>query len=160
MDIEPNDNNNIPLEEDMDEISENMSNKSIEKDDPDSDSDDEVSSIFIKLLKDLRNCPYVKSDNSSEIPRIEFLNERTMKYNNKIIDINSYLKEISKNKFDYNYNKCEICHKKNNEYFCKNCSKNICEKCKITHHLECNCKNKDLIRLKNKKKKHVSIKKI
>ena len=42
MDIEPNDNNNIPLEEDMDEISENMSNKSIEKEDPDSDSDDEV----------------------------------------------------------------------------------------------------------------------
>ena len=108
-------------------------------------------SINIEILNYPRNCPYLKTDGSSRVLKMEFLNENSMKLNNTEKDINSYLKEIYKNEFDFfSYNKCQICHKKNNEFFCKKCSKNICGNCKNNLHKECNSK---LIELKKEKKR-------
>ena len=145
---ESNGNSINPLAANMNEISANMSNNPIVMNNSLNTYND--TSINIQFSNCQRNCPYLKTDNSSQVPKIEFLNENSMKLNNAEKDINSYLKEINKNEFDFSYNKCQICHKKNNEYFCKKCSKNICRNCKNILHIECSSK---LIELKKEKKR-------
>lgn len=151
MSLESSDNNSKTMAKNLDEISQDMSNKSIEK------KDDNDTSIYKKFLEGLKLCPYVNTDNSQKIPIMEFLNELSMKYNNKEKDINSYLLEVQKNKYNPNFNKCEICHNKGNKYFCKKCSKNICKECSKKYDKKFN--GHDLIRLKKLKKEIKKFKK-
>ena len=79
MSIESNNNSNNSFAADISEISLDMSNKSIKKNDLDSDSE---LSIYLEIFKN-KNCPYLKTDNFPQIPKIELLNEHSMKFNNK-----------------------------------------------------------------------------
>ena len=153
MSIESNNNSNNSFANDISEISLDMSNKSIKKNDLDSDSE---LSIYLEIFKN-KNCPYLKTENFPQIPKIELLNEHSMKFNNIEKDINTYLQEINKNKYDFNYNKCQICHEKNNKYFCEKCSKNICEECSKKDDKECD--KHHLSKLKEQKQLINSIKK-
>lgn len=129
----------------MEEISENMTNKTIEKIDINSEND----SLLNSKIFSFHNCPYIKTNNSSQIPIIELLNERTMKFNNTEKDIKSYNDLVQNKKIDYNYNKCQICHEKYNKYYYEKCSKNICEECSKKVSQECS--RHHLSRLKEQK---------
>ena len=127
MNSESNSNWINSLAENMNEISGNMTNKSIVKNNSLNPYND--TSINIEeILNYPRNCPYLKTDGSSRAPKMEFLNENSMKLNNTEKDINSYLKEIYKNEFDFSYNKCL---KRITNFFVKNALKIFVEIVKI-----------------------------
>ena len=129
MNSESNSNSINSLAENMNEISGNMTNKSIVMNN--SLNTYNNTSIIIQISNFPRNCPYLKTDDSFKAPKIEFLNENSMKLNNTEKDINSYLKEVDKNEFDFSYNKCQICHKKITNFFVKNARKIFVEIVKI-----------------------------
>lgn len=81
-------------------------------------------------------CPYCH-----EFPIINILNEKEMlikcceKNNYKKMFISDYIEKLKLNhsNFQEKYLKCKDCGKDNNYYYCQNCKKNICYKCKIKH---------------------------
>ena len=94
---ESNGNSINPLAANMNEISANMSNNPIVMNNSLNTYND--TSINIQFSNCQRNCQYLKTDNSSRVPKMKFYNENSMKLNNAEKDINSYLKEINKNEF-------------------------------------------------------------
>ena len=73
---------------------------------------------------------YLKKDDVSEI---KIINENEIICDGKNYIINEYFNELNSNSgeflYDSEYGKCKNCGKNKNEYFCKNCYKNLCEKC-------------------------------
>ena len=76
MNSESNRNYINSLAENMNEISGNMTNKSIVKNNSLNPYND--TSINIEILNYPRNCPYLKTDASSRAPKMEFLNENSI----------------------------------------------------------------------------------
>ena len=61
--------------------------------------------------------------NQADIPKIKIKNENYFKYGKKI--------ELYENFDDTKFNKCKICKKFDNKFFCIYCKKNICGNCKM-----------------------------
>ena len=102
------------------------------------------STTLEKISKELKN-KKIAYPNGEEIPIIRIKNENLFESGESI---EKYINNLAK--FDDNkFNKCNICKKVYNNYFCKDCYKNICDIC----HKNCMKKNHKLINLIEEQKK-------
>ena len=126
-DSKDNTNQNNSLQNDIDNfVFFNLNNSSIEN-----KTDGNISSSFKNTIKGLikiiidKKIPYPNED---EIPLLKIKDENILEYKKKTIQIDNYLKDLAEFD-DTKFNKCTICKKNVNNYFCENCYKNICDIC-------------------------------
>ena len=112
------------------------------------------------ISKEQPKNPYLTKDH---IPEIKIKDKNKIICDEKEYEIKDYIKKINNSSNNFHddiiiYNHCEKCKKDLNEYFCKNCYLNLCDKC----HEKCNVENHDFINLNEMKEKSDSfyIKKI
>ena len=98
----------------------------------------------IKEIKNSLNDNKIPYPNKEQIPLLKIKNEN---YFESGENIGNYLKNLVKFEDD-KFNKCSICKKYLNYYFCENCYKNICDIC----YKNCSFNNHVLIDLKEKSK--------
>ena len=99
--------------------------------------------------------PYLTED---YVPELEIINKNKVISDKIEYDIKAYIERInnsSSNEFlddELTYNRCEKCQNDLNKYFCKNCHKNICNKC----YEKCNIEKHDFINLYEMKEESYS----